>query len=204
VKRGIEVGVLGGEHLDAFTDAVASLPDALRAQLRALEPELARLAIDGRWTVARFRDRLRAEVRRIEGDDGRARLARQRRDTGLRTWTDRDGMWRIAGRFDPASAIALQQRLAHQVEVRFRQARPPECPTDPLAAQDWRRAHALADLMSGLAGGGGATGVHRGDRPRHPAPRPVTTAHGSTVAPGSRCRSRSCWLWPAGPGSSRS
>ena len=152
---GIEAGVLGGEHLDAFTDAVASLPDALRDRLRALEPELARLAIDGRWSVARFRDRLRAEVRRIEGDDGRARLARQRRDTGLRTWTDREGMWRIAGRFDPASAIVLQQRLAHQLEVRFRQARPPECPTDPLAGQDWLRAHALADLMAGLAGGVG-------------------------------------------------
>ena len=159
LSAAIARGELGVEHLDAFTSAVASLPAALRPRLLELESELAAEAVRRQLTAEAFRDRLRDVCRGIEGDDGRSRLERQKRETGLRAWTGRDGMWCLAGRFDPATALSLQQRLADQLEARFRQARPADCPDDPLLAQDWLRAHALADLVNGLGAAAGAPEV---------------------------------------------
>jgi hypothetical protein len=152
----ISCGLLGVEHLDVFMSAVASLPAALRPKLLELEGELVAEVVRRGLTSEQFRDRLKDVCRGIEGDDGRARLQRQKRETGLRAWTGRDGMWCLSGRFDPATALSLQQRLADQLEARFRQPRPAGCPDDPLLAQDWLRAHALADLVNGLGAGAGA------------------------------------------------
>lgn len=88
IKDQIDHGRLSGEHLDAFTAAVASLPAVLRPQLLAMQDQLAAEAVARQLTVEAFRDRLRAIVRDIEADDGRSRLARQKRDTSLRMWTD--------------------------------------------------------------------------------------------------------------------
>jgi hypothetical protein len=156
IKDEIDHGRLSGEHLDAFTAAVAGLPAALRPVLVAMQDELAAEAVARQLTVEAFRDRLRAVVRDIEADDGRDRLARQKRDTSLRMWTDKNtGMGCLSGRFDPETFMVLQQRIADQLEARFRQERPTDCPDDPLQAQDWLRAHAVADL---ICGGGAGVG----------------------------------------------
>jgi len=51
-------------------------------------------------------------VERIVGqarvDDGLERLARQRKASRLRWWTSADGMWNLAGRFDPVRGIELE------------------------------------------------------------------------------------------------
>lgn len=156
IKDRIDRGQLSGEHLDAFTAAVAGLPSALRPQLLAVQDDLAADAVARRLTVEAFRDRLRAVVRDIEADDGRDRLSRQKRETSLRMWTDKNtGMGCLSGRFDPETFMTIQQRIADQLESRFRQDRPTDCPDDPLLAQDWLRAHALADLVSGQVSGAG-------------------------------------------------
>jgi len=155
----VDAGEVSGEHLDAFIRALRSLDERLRPHLMAVEAELATAAATS--TEDEFAERLATEVRRIEGDDGRSRLERQRRRTGLRCWTDRDGMWRLAGRYDPERALVLSQLLAAQAEVRFRMSHPPECPTDPLLAHEFLQALALADLMQGgsESSGSGAGGV---------------------------------------------
>lgn len=156
LKDEMDAGRLSGEHLDAFAAAVAELAAHLRPALLALQDELAAEAGARGLTVEQFRAHLRAVVRGIEADDGQHRLAQQRRRTGLRVWTDKDtGMGRISGQFDPETFMFLQQRIADQLEARFRQDRPAECPDDPLLAQDWLRAHALVDLLSGVGGGVG-------------------------------------------------
>ena len=154
LKDEMDAGRLSGEHLDAFAAAVAELAAHLRPALLALQDELAAEAGARGLTVEQFRAHLRAVVRGIEADDGQHRLTQQRRRTALRVWTDKDtGMGRISGQFDPETFMVLQQRIADQLEARFRQDRPPDCPDDPLLAQDWLRAHALVDLVRGLGGG---------------------------------------------------
>ncbi|MEX0846350.1 MAG: HNH endonuclease signature motif containing protein [Ilumatobacteraceae bacterium] len=156
LKAQMDAGRLSGEHLDAFAAAVAGLPADLRPRLLAMQSDLAAEAVARGLTVEGFRHRLQAVVRCIEADDGRDRLIRQRRAVGLRVWTDNDtGMGRISGQFDPETFMVLQQRIADQLEARFRQDRPAECPDDPLLAQDWLRAHALIDLVCRLGSGVG-------------------------------------------------
>ncbi len=148
-------GEVSGEHLDAFERAVRGLPAALRPALSAQEARFAAGAVG--QTVDELTEQLRAEANRLEADDGVGRLERQRRRTGLRQWTDRDGMWCLAGRFDPATGLTLAQLLQHQTEARFHGARPEHCPDDPLAAHDFLQAMALADLITGNGPGvGGA------------------------------------------------
>ena len=150
IRDAVERGVLSGEFLDAFQGALGLLPERFRAEFAGLEAVLVAEAVQGSWTIDRFRDRLRAESRRIEGDDGRGRLERQKTEAGARWWTDRKtGMWCLSGRFDPETAIGLQQRLIDELERVFHAERPEGCPADPLLAQDWLRARAVANLLNG-------------------------------------------------------
>ena len=102
-----------------------------------------------RSTVEDFTVRLRAVVRDIEGDDGRSRLERQRRERGVRTWTGKDGMWNLHGRFDPESALGLIEALRRETERLFHGEHPADAPADPLLRQQWFQAQALANLMQG-------------------------------------------------------
>ena len=91
-------------------------------------------------TFEEFRTRLDAEVRRIEGDDGIDRLQRQRRHIGARTWTGRDGMWNIHGRFDTERAMSLIEALRRATEARFHAEHPAEAPDDPLLRHEFFQA----------------------------------------------------------------
>jgi hypothetical protein len=146
-------GEISGEHLDAFARALRSLEphhrDELLRQQDALAAEAASI------TVQQFAALLRTHVRRIEDDDGRRRLERQRRQTGVRTWTDRDGMWNLAGRYDAATGMILAQLLQRQTERHLHAPRPADAPSDPLLAFQFLQAAALADLMAGRARGTG-------------------------------------------------
>ncbi|MEZ5252093.1 MAG: HNH endonuclease signature motif containing protein, partial [Ilumatobacteraceae bacterium] len=153
LRRALDAGSLSGDFLDAWQTAIGLLPEHRRAELASLEASLVAVAIAERWTIDRFRDRLRHESRRIEDDGGQGRLDRQRRGAGVRAWTDRQsGMWCLSGRFDPETALSLQQRVADELERVFHGERPASCPADPLLAQDWLRARALANLINGLGG----------------------------------------------------
>lgn len=153
LRAAIARGELGGEHLDALDTAVRSLAKELRSRL--LERERHLVCVATATTLEEFRARLDAEVRDIEGDDGAGRLARQRRHIGARTWTGRDGMWNIHGRFDAERAVSLVEALRRATEARFHAEHPSEAPDDPLLRHEFFQALGLADLMLGVAGGSG-------------------------------------------------
>jgi hypothetical protein len=153
LKACMNEGRLSGEHLDAFTAAVRSLESRLQPALRALETELVARAISQRATVEQFRGWLRCEIRLIEADDGKRRLERQKRDNRCRVWVDPNtGMVRTNLTLDPELGATYQHLLNEQLHARLNQPRPAECPTDPLDAMDWHRAHAFIDLITGAAG----------------------------------------------------
>ena len=146
-------GELSAEHLDAFDVAVRSLSKKLRPQLLELEAQFAREG--GRLTVEEFRERLAVEVRRIEGDDGASRLRQQRQRTSATSWTDRNGMWCMFGRFDPETALALAEAWRRQTETLFHGEHPTEAPEDPVLRHGFFRAKALAQLILGHGRGSG-------------------------------------------------
>ena len=153
LKASMDEGRLSGEHLDAFTAAVRSLEARLQPALRALEADLVARAVSQRATVEQFRGWLQREIRLIEADDGKRRLERQKRDTRCRVWVDpNSGMVKTSLSLDPELGATYQHLLNDQLHARLNQPRPPECPTDPLDAMDWLRAHALMDLVTGNGG----------------------------------------------------
>jgi hypothetical protein len=123
------------EHATAFAEALPSIIDSAAACL-ATPDDLARS--------------LNREARRLEDDDGVSRHEQQRRDTSLRTWTDkRTGMFRLSGKFDPLSGVLLHGRLQAALASLFAERTPSTCPTEPSAKQDHLRALALLALTMG-------------------------------------------------------
>jgi hypothetical protein len=106
-------------------------------------------------TVEDFSRTLRRQLVRLLGD-GLDQLERQRRASRLRTWVDRhDGMWCMAGRFDPETGLRVHGRLQAMVAALFADTVPEGCPTDPGEKQDHLRALALVELTEGRRSGSG-------------------------------------------------
>ncbi len=141
-------GRIAVEHLDEFGRGLRRLEPADRAGLAAQAERLLRIA--EQVTPREFAKSVGNEVRRVQRDDGEARLTRQQRATRLRTWTDRDsGMWRMSGAFDPETALRLDAALRAMLEAKFAEPTPPGAPSDPIEKQDFLRAHALIDIING-------------------------------------------------------
>jgi hypothetical protein len=139
-------------HVDAITSKAKPLTDDQRAEY--FDRVAALVDVASAATVDEFRKRLAMEARATERDDGIDRLERQRRKTGLRVWTDTEGMWRFDGRFDPLSGAKLDARLEAAVQAMFAEAIPDTCPTDPVLKQQHLRALAFQQLL--LEGGTGS------------------------------------------------
>ena len=148
-------GQTSGAHVDVVTRALRQLTEGQGNQL-ALRGDVLALAA-ALLPRDEFARTVRAEVRRIQSDDGIDRLQQQRRNTCLRTWTDRDtGMWCMRGEFDPETGALLAGRLRNAVETLFHDQQPDTCPADPLLKQHHLQALALDALTKGR--GPGSTG----------------------------------------------
>ena len=148
----IESGELSGEHVDAFEKALKGLPAETAASLKESGGELVAKAIKSGATPDEFARDIAREASRLEADDGEARLDRQRRDTRLRTWTDKQtGMWKLAGQFDPLSGVVLHGRFQAALAAMFANGIPAIAPTDPGERQDFLRALAFIALTAGAA-----------------------------------------------------
>jgi hypothetical protein len=144
-------GLIRGEHLDVLGRAVRPLTPAQRDQLAARVEQLAGVAATS--SPEEFAVAVRREVARIEADDGRSRLERQRHASRLRTWTERDtGMWRLSGSFDPETGLILSGRLRAMVATLFADHEPADAPADPGEKQDYLRALALVALTEARGG----------------------------------------------------
>jgi hypothetical protein len=143
--RALAVGDVSAQHLDVLGDGLRCLDPAQRCAVDT--DRLAEAA--RRSTPEEFRRAVHREIDRVRTDDGMDRLEQQRRDTRLRTWISRDGMWNLSGRFDPATGLALSGRLRNELDRRFADTTPDTCPADPLEKQDHLRALALVSLTEG-------------------------------------------------------
>ena len=148
-------------HIDAITRGAKPLTDTQRTEY--FDRVAGLVAVASSATVDEFRRRLALEARATERDDGMDRLQRQRRKTGLRVWTDQEGMWRFDARFDPLSGVDLDARLETAVQALFAEATPVTCPSDPVLKQQHLRALALQRLILD-AGTGAGVGVGRSGR----------------------------------------
>ncbi len=163
LDHALDQGAATGEHVDAIAGALSGLPTELRRQV--ITDHGNKIADLARCTNP---DDLAREVRRL-GDaaaaaTGVSRRTRQRRDTRLKMWTDRDTqMIHLSGRYDPATGIRIQQRLDRTTNRLFHHTIADDCPDDPHERHDFLRAHALAHLInsssgSGSDGGGSGSG----------------------------------------------
>jgi hypothetical protein len=147
----LDAGEISGEHVDAVTKAIKAAPPEIRGELRDITAELVLEVSRSGLTPDDIAQRLADETKQLEADDGTARLERQRRATRLRTWTDKhDGMFRIAGRFDPYSGVAIQGRLNAAMAAMFANGLPELAPEDSGERQDFLRALAFLALTAGV------------------------------------------------------
>ena len=222
----LTAGAVSGAHVDVVGRALRQLEPDLRPRLVGRAGWLVGVAT--RATPDELQRTLATEVRVIQRDDGLARLERQRRATRLRSWVDGEGMWCLAGRFDPETGLRVHGRLSATVAALFAEQVPEHCPTDPVERQGFLRAHALAALCDGTGPGGGRaevvvvvdttnpdpTGVPTVDwgLPGRASPPPcctscstllTSTPSSSTTASSSTPPDSSTWAappgWPTGP-----
>jgi hypothetical protein len=139
-------GLITAEHVDSLSQAWFALEPDRRDELASRGEELVTLA--STMSPESFRIELHHVIDQLRTNAGESRSDRQRRAAYLRTWTDRStGMLRLSGAFDPTLARELTARLDHALSARHARQVPEGCPTDPIAKNDWLRAHALMDLV---------------------------------------------------------
>lgn len=149
----LQTGDTSGGHVDVVTRALRPLTSDQRQLLAERGDALALAA--AQLPRDEFARTVRTEIRRIHSGDGIDRLQRQRRDTSLRTWVDRDtGMWCLHGEFDPETGALLDGRLRNTINTMFHDRQPDTCPTDPLLKQHHLRALALVELSTGRVASG--------------------------------------------------
>ena len=187
-------GSTTGDRLDIVVRATAGLSESERAAVAAHGPRLALAA--GEQTAVGFRKTVERIVAQARTDDGLARLERQRRASRLKWWLDADGMWNLAGRFDPATGARMEGRLRNRINRIRAGGLPNTCPTDPVDMQQHLAALALAELTgvrdsssgddTGSTGEPDApTGGPTGNSNPHSGPPPGGSAGGSSGGDGS-------------------
>ncbi len=145
-----DAGDVDGEHIDTVTKALRAAPVGVREGLAAAVSGMVGDVVSSGLTPQDLAQRLATETKRLEGDDGVARLDRQRRATRLRSWTDRhSGMFRVSGSFDPFTGLAIQGRLNAAMAAMFANGYPDCAPDDPGERQDFLRALAFVALTAG-------------------------------------------------------
>ncbi len=138
-------GATTGDRIDTVVRATAGLSESERSAVAKHGERLALAA--GEQTATGFRKTVEHVVAQARADDGLARLQRQRRQARLRWWLDADGMWNLAGKFDPATGARMEGRLRNQINRIRAGGIPDTCPTDPVDMQQHLAALALADLV---------------------------------------------------------
>ena len=117
-------GDTSGGHIDVVSRALRPLTAEQRDRL-AKRGEVLALAAS-QLPRDEFARAVRTEIRRIDNDDGLDLLQRQRRNTSLRTWIDRDtGMWCPHGEFDPETGALLNGRLRNTADGTIMTTGPP-------------------------------------------------------------------------------
>ncbi|MEL6891335.1 MAG: HNH endonuclease [Actinomycetota bacterium] len=142
-------GAITAGHVDVLTRAARKLDDADSAGLLGLDADLAAAA--STRSIAEFDRYVKRAAQQLDRTDPGDRLERQRRAARVRHWTDDDGMWNLAGRFDPATGKDLASAIDAATDERRRAAPPATAPADAIERDQHLKALALADLVLGDA-----------------------------------------------------
>lgn len=146
VGQALAAGDLSAAHVDVITGALRRLTADDRAKLADQDELLAGLGHG--CTPGEYRERVNREVLRLHPVDPVADFERQRRDTRLRTWTDRiTGMYCLAGQFDPELGLRLDRAIRLQVETLFHDTHPDTTPDNAVEAHQHLQALALGALI---------------------------------------------------------
>ena len=148
-------GEVSGEHVDLLERELRRCEPAQRKALLAQAGELNDLA--RRLSPEEFVREVRRRARKAATDDGMAKLTWQSTQVRLTSSLDPvTGLTRWVLVTDPLEAAKLDRALRAQLEALFHDAVPEGCPSDPLAKQQFLRAHALLSLVFGERAGSGA------------------------------------------------
>jgi len=146
-------GATTGERVDVLANATAGLKAAELERVAEHGAVIADAAINA--TPRQYRETIDRIVGQARLDDGLERLARQRRASRLRYWTGADGMWNLAGRFDPVRGVELEGRLRNTIEALFHDKSPGDAPTEPVERQQFLAAEALVAIFESKASASG-------------------------------------------------
>ena len=141
-------GQVGAAHLDVVGAALRQFDGEERRELATRLDRLvgvASVATPDEWAR-----RVRAEIQKIDDDDGEKRHARQRAAMRLSSRVDRvTGMGKLWASLDPLSYVKVSNRIDALVEALFAERAPEGCPSDPLEKQAYLRALAFVALCEG-------------------------------------------------------
>jgi hypothetical protein len=151
MEAAMKAGDVSAAHADVAARALRQVPDARRGELAAI---IDRRVSDARSLPANeYEKRLKAEVRRLQGDDEKAR---QRKSIRWRSWVERiSGMFRGDFACDSLSAVKIDKRIQDEVDRLFAERAPDECPDDPIEKQQYLAGLAVISLLLGNGGGTG-------------------------------------------------
>lgn len=111
--KAASTGDISAEHLDAISRARKGLNEAERAAFDELAPELAEAA--AKLPVDTFKRKLRKLVDDARQDHGLTRLQKQRARSGIKMWTDAEGMGHTHIVSDPERHDQLRSALERQM-----------------------------------------------------------------------------------------
>jgi hypothetical protein len=150
-------GATTGDRVDVLANATKGMTATELGRVAEHGPQLAAMAATG--TPRQYRETVERIVGAARDDDGLGRLARQRKASRLRWWSDSFGMWNLAGRFDPVRGEELEGRLRNTVETLFHDKTPDDAPADPLDRLEFLAAEALTLIFDGKSSSSGVPDV---------------------------------------------
>ncbi|HAP74476.1 MAG TPA: hypothetical protein DCR14_00145, partial [Acidimicrobiaceae bacterium] len=106
-----------GDRVDTLAAATTGLSASEMQRVAEQGTLLAQAASEA--SEREYRSLVDRVVGSARDDDGTERLERQRRSARLRWWTGNDGMWNLAGTFDPVRGTELEARLRSTIEALF-------------------------------------------------------------------------------------
>jgi len=140
----LDEGKIGGEHLDAVSNAAKGLDPELRPLFDACAGDL--VDRSDNTPVDTFRKQVRRLAEKVKNDHGLATAQKQREATGLSMWKTRDGMGHIRGDFDPELYEIIRNGVARQTAA---MASASANTSDPVTKGKHLDALALAELVQG-------------------------------------------------------
>lgn len=95
----LDDGTIGGEHLDAISNAAKGFDDEARSLFDAAASDL--VDRSDNTPVDTFKNQVQRLADLVKNDHGLEKAKAQRAQSEIRTWKDRDGMGHLKAMFDP-------------------------------------------------------------------------------------------------------